>query len=228
MNLHWAFLGRRMLSLKWTEVQRKKLKACVNVLISLVHLAALKRLWKEGHFQFLHILTFSRRFCLFHDDQTIVSLERKISRLSSKTSSHDKYLAILANFGILMNNRLDSWNQSQVPTSPSSNASPAHAFRGESKKQNEARVWSRASDLLLAIDVQKRVSSSEFQRCARVTFACTRAIPRDFPSRAIPRDFLSHAILETESFLERYLARFSLVLAWGTFNWAFLQEICQK
>ena len=81
------------------------------------------------------------------------------------------------------------------------------------KEKNEPRVWSRASNLLLTIDVEKRVNSSEFQRCARVTFACTRAIPRDFLSRAIPRDFLSHAILETESFLEGYLARFSLVLA---------------
>ena len=85
-------------------------------------------------------------------------------------------------------------------------------------KENEARVWSCASDLLLAIDVEKRVDSSEFQRCTRVTFACTRAIPRDLLSRAIPRDFLSHAILETESFLEGYLARFSLVLTSGTFN----------
>ena len=108
-----------------------------------------------------------------------------------------------------MNNGLDSWNQSQVPTSPSSNASTAHAFRGESEKQNEPRVWSRASDFLLAIDVEKTVDSSEFQRCARVTFACTRAIPRDF---------LSHVILETESFLEGYLARFSLVLTSGAFN----------
>jgi len=104
----------------------------------------------------------------------------------------------------VINNGLDSWNQSQVPTSQSLNASTAHAFRGKSERHNEPRVWSRATDLLLAIDVEKRVNSSEFQRCARVTFACTRAMPRDF---------LSHAILETESFLEGYLARFSLVLA---------------
>ena len=44
-------------------------------------------------------------------------------------------------------------------------------FIAESEKQNEARVVSRANDLFIVIEVQKRLNSSEFQRCARVKFA---------------------------------------------------------
>ena len=50
-------------------------KARVNELITLLYLAALE--CKEGHLQFLQILTFSRESCLFLDDQTIVPLELK-------------------------------------------------------------------------------------------------------------------------------------------------------
>lgn len=72
----------------------------------------------------------------------------------------------------------------------------AHAFRGEGENQNGARVFGHASELLLAIDVEKRVDLSEYQRCARVTFAC---------SRAITRDFLPLAIFKTESFLKGFV-----------------------
>ena len=122
---------------------------------------------------------------MFHDEQTIVPLELKFLGFLQRHLHMTSTLQFWQILEFVMNNGLGSWNQSQVPTSPSSNASTAHAFRGKSERQKEARVWSRANDLLLAVDVQKRVSSSEFQRCARVTFACTRAIPRDFPSRAI-------------------------------------------
>ena len=62
----------------------------------------------------------------------------------------------------------------------------AHAFRGESENQNGARVFGHASKLLLAIDVEKRVDLSEYQRCVRATFAFSRAITRDFQNRKFP------------------------------------------
>ena len=57
-----------------------------------------------------------------------------------------------------------------------------------------------------AIDVEKRLDSLKFQRSARVTFASSRAIPRDFPS---------HAIFETESFLEGHCS-FDLRISLGS------------
>ena len=57
-----------------------------------------------------------------------------------------------------------------------------------------------------AIDVEKRLDSLKFQRSARVTFASSRAIPRDFPS---------YAIFETESFLEGHCS-FDLRISLGS------------
>jgi len=66
----------------------------------------------------------------------------------------------------------------------------------EKVKNKMGRAFGHASELLLAIDVEKIVDLSEYQRCARVTFAC---------SRAVTRDFLPLAIFKTESFVKGFL-----------------------
>ena len=106
------------------------------MLISLVHRAALKRNEKRDIFNFSAFLpSVEGPAALFHDDQTVVPLELKfigfLQRHLHMTSTW-QFWQILE---FVMNNGLDSWNQSQVPTSPSSNACTAHAFRGESERE---------------------------------------------------------------------------------------------
>ena len=118
------------------------------MLITLLHLAGLKRNAESDIFNFCEFLP---------------SVENPACFLMSKLSS-----LWIWNFSPFVK---DIFTRRALGNSPNLNAFIAHAFRGESERQNEARVVSRASDLFLVIEVQKRVNSSEFQRCARVTFA---------------------------------------------------------
>ena len=82
------------------------------------------------------------------------------------------------------------------------------------------RTLSRASQLILAIDLKKRVDSSKFLHSTRVPFS--RAIAC---SPVTSRNFLLNAIRNTESFLEGHLPLLNLELARRASNGAFLREI---
>ena len=98
-----------------------------------------------------------------------------------------------------------------------SNEFYAHASGGRPRVK---RTSSRASELILAIDLKKRVDSSKFLHSTRVSFS--RAIAC---SPVTSRNFVLNAIHNTKSFLGDNLPLLNPELARRASNGAFIREI---